>query len=248
MRKLALVGYGKMGRMLEQLAPEYGFEVTLRLDVDNNAKGEGFTEKNFEGIDAAIEFTVPEAAVGNLEKLLALGVRTVCGTTGWYDELKRIEALAAAHGTGLVYSPNFSIGVTLLLELVAEAAKKLEGYEIDLLEVHHDRKVDAPSGTALALARAAAAARGQDLQHAAVYARHGITGKRDPDAIGIQALRLGDCIGEHTVYFAGPGERIELAHRALSRDNFASGALRAARWVVGRAPGLYGMRDVLQSA
>jgi 4-hydroxy-tetrahydrodipicolinate reductase len=197
--------------------------------------------------DVAIDFSLPESTLALVEAAEARGLALVIGTTG-LDVAGEARIARAAERLAIVRAANFSIGVTLLLELVAEAAKKLEGYEIDLLEVHHDRKIDAPSGTALALARAAAAARGQDLQHTAVYARHGITGKRDPLAIGIQALRLGDCIGEHTVYFAGPGERIELAHRALSRDNFASGALRAARWVVGRAPGLYGMRDVLSSA
>lgn len=197
--------------------------------------------------DVGIDFSRPESTLALVEAAEARGLPLVIGTTG-LDVAGEARIARAAERLAIVRAANFSMGITVLLELVAEAAKKLEGYEIDLLEMHHDRKIDAPSGTALALARAAAAARGQDLQHAAVYARHGITGKRDPHAIGIQALRIGDSVGEHTVYFAGPGERVELTHRALSRDNFAQGAVRAARWVVGRAPGLYGMRDVLRAA
>jgi len=133
----------------------------------------------------------------------------------------------------------------VLLDLVAEASRRLAGYEIEVLELHHNQKVDAPSGTALSLARAAAAARGQDLPQHAVYHREGVTGKRRHDEIGLQSLRLSDTVGEHVVFFAGPGERVELTHRAFSRENFATGALRAARWLVGRPPGLYGIRDVL---
>jgi 4-hydroxy-tetrahydrodipicolinate reductase len=170
----------------------------------------------------------------------------VLGTTG-LEAAAEARIARAAQRLAIVRTANFSIGATVLLELVAEAARRLVGYEIDVLEMHHDQKKDAPSGTAIGLASAAAEARGQELQQAAVYARHGITGVRDPKAIGLQALRLGDSVGEHTVYFAGPGERLELSHRALSRENFAAGALRAARWLVGRAPGLYVMRDVLRS-
>ncbi len=197
--------------------------------------------------DVAIDFSLPESTLALIEAAEPRGLPLVIGTTG-IDAAGEARIARAAERLAIVRAANFSIGVTVLLELVAEAAKRLEGYEIDLLEMHHDRKIDAPSGTALALAREAAAARGQDLKDTAVYARHGITGKRDPHAIGIQALRIGDSVGEHTVYFAGPGERVELTHRALSRDNFAQGALRSARWLVGRAPGLYGMRDVLRPA
>ena len=194
--------------------------------------------------DVGIDFSSPESTMALLEAAEPRGLPLVIGTTGIRQE-GEARIARAAERLPIVRAANFSIGIAVLLELVAEAARRLEGYQIDVLEMHHDQKLDAPSGTALALARSAASARGQDLQHAAVYARQGQTGKRDPKAIGLQALRLGDSVGEHTVYFAGPGERVELAHRAFSRDNFAAGALRAAAWLVGRPPGLYGMRDVL---
>ena len=195
--------------------------------------------------DVAIDFSSPASKLAVLDAAEACGLPLVIGTTGLEPEAEARIAKASRR-LAIVRGANFSIGIAVLLELVAEAARRLEGYEIDVLEMHHDQKQDAPSGTALALARSAAEARGQDLQHAAVYERHGITGVRDPKSIGLQVLRLGDSIGEHTVYFAGPGERIELAHRAHSRENFAAGALRAARWLVDRAPGLYTMRDVLK--
>jgi len=194
--------------------------------------------------DVALDFSSPASTLALLDAAESCGLPLVIGTTGIGAE-GDARIARAAERLAIVYTANFSIGITVLLELVAEAARKLEGYEIDVLEMHHDRKVDAPSGTALALARSAAEARGQDLQDVAVFAREGQTGKRDPKAIGLQSLRLGDSIGEHTVYFATAGERIELSHRALSREHFVGGALRAARWLVGRAPGLYSMRDVV---
>jgi 4-hydroxy-tetrahydrodipicolinate reductase len=196
-------------------------------------------------VDVAIDFSSPASTLALLDAAESRSLPLVLGTTG-LEPAAEARIASAAERLAIVRAANFSIGVTLLLELVAEAARQLEGYEIDVLEMHHDQKQDAPSGTALALARSAADARKQALEHAAVYARHGITGVRDPRAIGIQSLRLGDSVGEHTVFFAGPGERVELAHRALSRENFAAGALRAARWLHGREPGLYAMRDVLR--
>lgn len=194
--------------------------------------------------EVAIDFSSPSSTLALLEAAEARGLPLVIGTTGLKTDGEASIARAAKR-IAIVRAANFSIGVTVLLELVAEAARKLEGYQIDVLEMHHDQKLDAPSGTALALARSAAEARGQKLDDVAVYAREGITGKRDPKTIGLQSLRLADTIGEHTVYFAAAGERVELAHRASSRENFTAGALRAARWLVGRAPGLYSMRDVL---
>jgi 4-hydroxy-tetrahydrodipicolinate reductase len=196
-------------------------------------------------VDVAIDFSSPASTLALLDAAESRSLPLVLGTTG-LEPAAEARIGAAADRLAIVRAANFSIGATVLLELVAEAARKLEGYQIDVLEMHHDQKKDAPSGTALSLARSAADARGQDLQHDAVYERHGQTGVRDPRAIGLQALRLGDSVGEHTVFFAGPGERVELAHRALSRDNFAAGALRAARWLHGREPGLYAMRDVLR--
>jgi 4-hydroxy-tetrahydrodipicolinate reductase len=201
-------------------------------------------ERALSGVDVAIDFSVPAGALALLAAAAACGVPVVTGTTG-LDEAGRARVRAAASRIAVVQEANFSLGVHVLCDLVAEAARRLRDYELEVLELHHSRKVDAPSGTALRLAEAAAAARGVALLDKAVYHREGLTGPRAPGAIGLQSLRAGDSVGEHTVYLAGPGERLELSHRALSRDNFAAGAVRAAAWVVGRPPGLYGMRDVL---
>jgi 4-hydroxy-tetrahydrodipicolinate reductase len=194
--------------------------------------------------DVAVDFSSPGSTLALVEAAEARGLPLVIGTTGIGADGERRIARAAER-IAIVRAANFSIGIAVLLDLVAEASRRLAGYEIEVLELHHNQKIDAPSGTALSLARAAAAARGQELPQQAVYHREGLTGKRRPDEIGLQSLRLADTVGEHIVFFAGAGERVELAHRAFSRDNFATGALRAARWLVGRPPGLYGIRDVL---
>lgn len=216
--KIALVGYGKMGRMLEQLAPEYGLEVGLILDVHNNAGGEGFTKENFAGISAAIEFTVPEAAAGNLERLIELGVPSVCGTTGWFKELDRLKALALQRGGALVYSPNFSIGVNVFERIVREGAKWMAGqpaYEAWAWEIHHSAKKDAPSGTLLKLV---------DAMKEAGYS----------GAINIASNRAGKIPGTHEIGFDSAADTITLRHTARSREGFARGALHAARWVIGK--------------
>jgi 4-hydroxy-tetrahydrodipicolinate reductase len=195
--------------------------------------------------DVGIDFSSPLSTLELLATAESRRMPMVIGTTG-IDAEGEERIRRAAQTLPIVRAANFSIGIAVLLDLVAEASRRLAGYEIDLLEMHHDQKVDAPSGTALALARSAAKARGLELEKVAVYAREGITGKRDPQAIGLQSLRLGDSVGEHTVYFGGPGERVELSHRAFSRDNFVAGALRAARWLGGKSPGLYTMADVLR--
>ena len=167
------------------------------------------------------------------------------GTTG-LSEQARAEVGGRASEIPIVLAPNMSVGVNVLFRLVSQAARALgPGYEVEILEMHHRAKKDAPSGTALRLAEVAAGALGTDLDSAAVYARQGDTGARRPGSIGIQALRGGDVVGEHTVHFLADGERIELTHRATSRDNFARGAVRAARWVAGKPAGLYDMQDVL---
>jgi 4-hydroxy-tetrahydrodipicolinate reductase len=197
--------------------------------------------------DVAIDFSLPAAAAALADAASSARVPLVLATTG-LDAAQQARVRAAAERIPLVMAPNFSIGVNVLLALVAEAARLLPDYDVDILECHHVTKVDAPSGTALALGRAVAGTRGQDFDTVAVYHREGHTGVRKPGTIGMQTLRLGDSPGEHTVYFAGPGERIELGSRALSRANFATGACRAARWVIGKPPGLYSMRDVLERA
>ena len=166
-----------------------------------------------------------------------------CTATG-LDPALQARVDTAAGKIPIQQAANFSAGIQLLLELVAQAARRLADYDLEILDLHHSRKLDAPSGTALRLARAAAEARGVELDTHAVYHREGETGARTPGAIGLQTLRAGDSIGEHTVLLAGPGERVELSHRALSRENFAQGAVRAARWLVGQPPGHYTLRDL----
>ena len=196
------------------------------------------------GADVAIDFSLPAASAALAELAAREGKPLVLATTG-LDAAQTARVRAAAERVGVVMAPNFSIGVNVLLGLVAQAARLLPDYDVDILECHHTTKLDAPSGTALALGRAVASARGQDFDAVAVYQRQGHTGVRKPGTIGMQTLRLGDSPGEHTVYFAGPGERLELGSRALSRANFATGACRAARWLIGKPPGLYSMQDVL---
>ncbi|HZZ85637.1 MAG TPA: 4-hydroxy-tetrahydrodipicolinate reductase [Anaeromyxobacteraceae bacterium] len=192
-----------------------------------------------------IDFTSHEASAGHAELCAARGAALVIGSTGFTAETKaRVQAAAAR--APIVLSPNMSVGVNAVFALVREAARILgEGYDVEVLEMHHNRKKDAPSGTALRLAEVAAEALGRDPAKDLVYARHGITGERTKREIGVQTLRGGDVVGEHTVFFVGEGERIELSHRATSRDQFARGAVRAAAWLAGKAPGLYDMADVL---
>jgi 4-hydroxy-tetrahydrodipicolinate reductase len=193
-----------------------------------------------------IDFTgVPAATLRHTEIAVEARAGLVIGTTG-YDagQAERLHALAAR--TRAVIAANYSVGITVLHELVARAAQLLDpSFESEIVEIHHHGKKDAPSGTALALGRTVAAARGRRFEDSAVLAREGQVGARSPVEIGIVALRAGDAVGDHTVVFGGLGERLELIHRAQSRDCLVRGALRAARWVTDRPPGIYGMRDVL---
>jgi 4-hydroxy-tetrahydrodipicolinate reductase len=200
----------------------------------------------FAAAEVVIDFTTPAATVKHAEWAAQGHVALVAGTTG-LDSAQEAALAAAARHVPLVYAPNMSLGVNLLMALVEEAAKRLppEMFDIEIVEMHHRAKSDAPSGTALALGRAAAKGRGVELQSVAVRGRDGQTGSRKPGTIGLAALRGGDVAGDHTVIYAGEGERIELIHRASDRAIFARGAVRAALWTRGRAPGLYSMRDVL---
>ncbi|MBI1282828.1 MAG: 4-hydroxy-tetrahydrodipicolinate reductase [Thiobacillus sp.] len=198
-----------------------------------------------QGTQALIDFTRPEATFGYLEACAAAGVPLVIGTTG-FDDAGRARIAAAAQRVPVVFAPNMSVGVNLLMKLSEVAAQVLQdGYDIEIIEAHHRHKVDAPSGTALGLGQAVARALDRDLARCAVYGREGVTGERAPETIGFATVRGGDIVGDHTVLFAGTGERVELTHKASSRATFALGALRAAKWVQGREPGLYDMRDVL---
>jgi 4-hydroxy-tetrahydrodipicolinate reductase len=192
-----------------------------------------------------VDFTWPDPSLDNLCAAAAAGAAAVVGTTGFRAEQQR-EIEAIARRAAIVQAANMSVGVTVLTEVTAEVARRLGGaFDIEVVEAHHRLKKDAPSGTALALARAAASGRDARLEDWAVYGREGQAGERPAAQLGVLALRGGDVVGDHTVFFFGTGERIELTHRAQSREAFASGALRAAAWLRGRPPGLYSMHDVL---
>jgi 4-hydroxy-tetrahydrodipicolinate reductase len=191
-----------------------------------------------------LDFTNAAASLEHLEVAAAKGAAIVVGSTGFTPEMEaRARTLAAR--TRAVIAPNMSVGVNVLMKLVGEAAKILGGFDAEVLEIHHGTKVDAPSGTAIALGRIVAESRGLDFSKSAVFGREGITGVRPADRIGVLALRAGDAVGDHTVIFGGQGERLELIHRAQSRESLARGALRAAAWIEQQPPGLYSMRDVL---
>lgn len=195
--------------------------------------------------DVAIDFTFHGAVPENAELCAALGKPVIIGTTG-LDPAETARVKKAAEKLPIVWAPNYSLGVNLLFSLVRRAAQILDAnYDIEIVEMHHHFKKDAPSGTALGLAKAAAAGRGQELDAVANYGRHGQTGERPKGEIGIHALRGGDVVGEHTIIFAADGDRVELAHKASGREGFAHGALMAAKWVAGRKAGLYDMQDVL---
>lgn len=211
----------------------------LGLSVGDDA------EKLFAASDAVLDFTVPAVSVRHAVLAAAKGAVHVIGTTG-IDKAGEAVIREAAKKTPIVWAPNMSVGVNLLMALVEQVAAKLDvRYDIEIVEMHHRHKVDAPSGTALGLGRAAAKGRGVELDAVAQRVRDGHTGPRPAGAIGFAALRGGDVVGDHSVIFAGDGERIELTHRAGGRQNFAQGAVRAALWAHGRKPGLYAMRDVL---
>ncbi len=195
--------------------------------------------------DVLIDFTRPAGTAAHLAACRAARKAIVIGTTGF--EAEGLEAIrAAAREIPVVFSPNFAIGMLVTFKLVDLAARALgPDFDVEVFEAHHKLKVDAPSGTALKLGEVAAAARGTSLAKDAVFARHGATGERKAGTIGFSAVRGGDIVGDHTVFFAGTGERIEITHRSSSRANYAQGAIRAAKWLAGRAPGLYDMDDVL---
>ena len=262
--KIGIVGAaGRMGQMLvRQIGETKGARLVAAAEAPNGAAigkdaGEiagvgrlgvavsGEAERVFETAQVVIDFTVPKASVVHADLAAARGVAMVLGTTGLSaEDGARIRAAAAR--APIMWADNMSVGVTLLAELVERVARTLDpAYDIELVEMHHRHKVDAPSGTALLLGRAAAAGRNVDLAKVSARGRDGITGARKPGDIGFASLRGGDVVGDHMVVFAGAGERIELGHRAASRQLFAQGAVRAALWVAGRGPGLYSMKDVL---
>lgn len=226
--RLALIGMGKMGRALAQLAPERGFEVVAQVDPSYSG-AQNVTRETLRDAQVAIEFTVPDAAPANIRACIAAGCPVVVGTTGWYDHLPGLRAEVERAGGALLTAPNFSVGVAIFDRVVAEAARlfgRVEGFEAHMVETHHSAKQDAPSGTAGALARTAEAAMGRPLP--------------------ITSVRVGSVPGTHEVIFDAPFEQVRLVHEARDRRVFAEGALVAARWLVGRA-GVFGMQDVLST-
>jgi 4-hydroxy-tetrahydrodipicolinate reductase len=226
--KLALVGYGKMGRLVEDLALQHGFEVALRLTSTGNSHARAITRETFAGIDVAIEFTTPDAAPDNLKRLAEAGVQTVTGTTGWYERLDAVTEAVQQARTGLVWSPNFSVGVAVFERLVANAAQLLEqqeGYGAWAWEIHHETKKDAPSGTLLGLVK--------------TMRRYGYS-----RPIDVSASRAGRHPGTHEVGFDSAADTITLRHVARSREGFALGALKAARWISGRQ-GVHTFEEVI---
>ena len=216
--RLAIIGHGKMGKLVEHFAPEYGFEVALKLDVHNNADFEGLTRDNFHNVDVAIDFSTPPAVPRNAEGIAALGVNLVIGTTGWLDQLETVKAAIENHGTGAVWSPNFSIGVNVFMRVVAEAARLLAEqpeYGAWAWEIHHSTKKDSPSGTLIRLVHG---------MHAAGYER----------TIDKASNRAGAHPGTHEIGFDSAADTITLRHTARSREGFARGALKAAKWIIGK--------------
>jgi 4-hydroxy-tetrahydrodipicolinate reductase len=253
---------GRMGHMLiEAVRADSEFALAGALDVPSSpaigqdagayagqATGVHITADLQSGLahsKVLIDFTRPEGTMAHLQACQALGVGMVIGTTGFTDAQKAQIAEAAKH-IPIMMAPNMSVGVNVTLKLLEMAAKALAtGYDIEIIEAHHRHKVDAPSGTALKMGEVIADALGRDLKDCAVYDREGVTGERDPSSIGFATIRGGDIVGDHTVLFAGTGERIEISHKSSSRATYAQGSLRAVRFLAARPNGLYDMFDVL---
>lgn len=229
--KIAIVGYGKMGRMIERIASERGHSIAVRFDVENNANGEGLTAESLADVDAAIEFSTPDTVVQNIQRLTALRVPTVVGTTGWYSQLDEVKQIVQANNAALVWGANFSIGVNLFFKLVRDAAAlfaRYDEYSPFLIESHHKFKKDAPSGTALMLARLMRESYGEQTPEAA-------------------SLRAGHIPGTHEVGFDSEADTITLTHTARNREGFATGAVLAAELIAGKQ-GSYEFSELLFEA
>ncbi|HEY3100069.1 MAG TPA: 4-hydroxy-tetrahydrodipicolinate reductase [Methylomirabilota bacterium] len=253
---------GRMGSRIVALHREAGLRLAAALEAPGHrALGRDAGELAGAGVlgvplttDAAaaitrdrvlVEFSVPEASLEHLRLVARAGARAVIGTTG-FSAAQREEIATLARQAAILVAPNMSVAVTLAFSLLRTMAKALgDDYDVEITEVHHRYKKDAPSGTAVRMAEIVAEALGRDLRKVGVYGREGLPGERSAKEIGVMSLRSGDVVGEHTVSFGTLGERLELTHRAHSRDTFARGALRAVRWIAARAPGLYSMHDVL---
>jgi 4-hydroxy-tetrahydrodipicolinate reductase len=226
-------------------SPGIGVDATAFLGRTSGVLIQSDLTQGLQNAGVLIDFTRPEGTLAHLKVCRELGVNAVIGTTGFTDAQKE-EIAAASKDIAIMMAPNMSVGVNVTLKLLEMAAKALStGYDIEIVEAHHRHKVDAPSGTALKMGEVIAGALGRDLKDCAVYAREGVTGERDPSSIGFATIRGGDIVGDHTVLFAGTGERIEITHKSSSRATYAQGSLRAARFLAGRKSGLFDMFDVL---
>ncbi|MFD2273596.1 4-hydroxy-tetrahydrodipicolinate reductase [Undibacterium arcticum] len=253
---------GRMGRMLieaiqnapdtmlagaldQPSSPAIGTDAAQFLGRPAGVLIESDFAKGLAQADYLIDFTRPEGTLAHLEYCAAHGIKMIIGTTG-FDEAGKAAIAAAAQKTAIMFAPNMSVGVNVTLKLLELAAQSFsEGYDVEIIEAHHRHKVDAPSGTALQMGQVIAGAMGRKLDEVAVYAREGVTGERDPSSIGFATIRGGDIVGDHTVLFAGIGERIEISHKSSSRVTYAHGSLRAARFLADKRSGLYDMQDVL---
>lgn len=261
--RIGIVGAsGRMGRMLlEAVLKDEGVTLGAAFELPGNAAVGGNAgalvglpsdvtvsadlAAGMARIDCLIDFTRPEGTLQHLELCRQAGVGIVIGTTG-FDAAGKAAISAAAREIPVVFAPNMAVGVNLVFKLLDTTARILDtGYDIEVVEAHHRLKVDAPSGTALRMGEVLAAALGRDLEECAVYGREGVTGERDPSTIGFATVRGGDIVGDHTVMFCGLGERVEITHKASSRQPYAQGSLRAARFIAGRGNGLFDMQDVL---
>lgn len=262
--RIAIAGSsGRMGRMLIEAveaaddcvlagaldvagSPALGTDATAWLGRESGVKVTADVRTALANAQVLIDFTRPEGTMAHLAVCRELGVRAVIGTTG-FNEAQKAEIAEHGRHIGIVMAPNMSVGVNVVLKLLDMAARALsEGYDIEIIEAHHRHKIDAPSGTALKMGEVVAAALGRDLKACAVYGREGVTGERDPSTIGFATVRGGDIVGDHTVLFAGTGERIEITHKSASRVTYAQGSLRAARFLADQPQGLFGMEDVLR--
>ncbi|MBM2816179.1 MAG: dihydrodipicolinate reductase [Ignavibacteria bacterium] len=238
--KLAIIGYGSMGHEIEHLARENKFIITDIIDVDNRLS----PDKKYQ-FDVAIDFSLPSVVVNNIETLIDLGKSVVVGTTGWYNDLDFVEQMVSNAGTGLIYGANFSLGVQIFMKLIKQAAKlanKTEDYDIMVSEIHHKRKKDSPSGTALSISEIIL----DELNSKNAILAETIHTQIPPNVLHVTSTRGGEVPGTHIVYLESLSDSIELVHRAKNRTGFASGALMAARWIHGRK-GVYKFQDIFDN-
>ncbi|GAC1389598.1 MAG: 4-hydroxy-tetrahydrodipicolinate reductase [Variovorax sp.] len=263
LRRIAVAGAsGRMGRMLIEAirsaddcrlagaldvagSPALGQDAAAFLGLASGVPIVSDLRAGLQDAQVLIDFTRPEGTLAHLAVCRDMGVQAVIGTTG-FSESQKVQIAEFARDIAIVMAPNMSVGVNVTLKLLEMAAQALStGYDIEIVEAHHRHKVDAPSGTALQMGEVIAQALGRDLKECAVYAREGVTGERDPSSIGFATIRGGDIVGDHTVLFAGTGERIEISHKSSSRVTYAQGSLRAVRFLAGQKSGLFSMADVL---